>query len=171
MAAQAIRRNKQDDPAYTCQHVCIEPFEAPWLEKLGIQVMRTLVEEVNADLFASLNANDILFIDSSHIIRPQGDVLAEYLDILPLLKPGVWVHVHDVFSPRDYPKEWIVDAVRFWNEQYLLEAFLSYNSQFKVIGALNFLKHHYPAELTGKCPVLAQQMASCEPASLWMQRR
>ncbi|WP_369410476.1 class I SAM-dependent methyltransferase [Pontibacter qinzhouensis] len=58
-------------------------------------------------MFQQLEANDILFIDSSHIIRPQGDVLFEYLEVLPTLKSGVIVHVHDIFTPKDYLNEWV----------------------------------------------------------------
>src|SRR5207253_2446442 len=101
IARQAIRRNQQEDPHYDCKHLCIEPFEAPWLEAAGIPVLRQRVEEVELQLFSELAENDFLFIDSSHVIRPQGDVLTEYLQILPTLRTGVIVHVHDIFSPRD----------------------------------------------------------------------
>ncbi len=103
------------------------------------------------------------------MIRPQGDVLFEYFEILPILKPGVLIHIHDIFTPKDYLEEWI-QSVCFWNEQYVLEAFLSYNSEFKIIGALNFLKHHYPDELTEACPVLRQQLEFREPGSFWLTR-
>ncbi len=98
----AESRNQQDDPAYQCTHLYLEPFEIPWLEKLGIEVRRNMVESVDPQLFSELAANDILFIDSSHMIRPGGDVLTEYLDILPRLAAGVLVHAHDIFTPREY---------------------------------------------------------------------
>ena len=79
MAIKAIKKNMQEEPDYTCQHVCIEPFEMPWLEQAAVQVLRKRVEDVDRAFFDELQANDILFIDSSHIIRPQGDVLCEYL--------------------------------------------------------------------------------------------
>ena len=97
-----------------------------WLNDVsGIEVLRQRVEQMDKQLFLELEENDILFIDSSHMIRPQGDVLCEYLEILPTLRPGVLVHIHDIFTPRDYPDEWLIDEVKLWNEQYLLEAFLS----------------------------------------------
>lgn len=123
-------------------HICIEPYEMPWLESSGVtQVIRQKVEDVDRKAFALLKANDILFIDSSHVIRPQGDVLTEILDILPILERGVIVHFHDIFSPHDYPQKWIVDEVRLWNEQYLLEAFLTENAHWSVLLALNQLQH------------------------------
>ncbi len=170
MAIEAIKRNRQENSSYECEHICIEPFERPWLEKLNIKLVRQLVENVNLDIFQSLEKNDILFIDSSHMIRPQGDVLCEYLEILPALKPGVFVHVHDIFSPKDYLDQWIHQEMKLWNEQYLLEAFLSHNSAFKIIGALNFLKHHSGQSLGLACPVLGEDPAEFEPGSFWIQR-
>ena len=118
-------------------------------------------------MFQELDAGDILFIDSSHMIRPQGDVVFEYLEILPTLKDGVIVHIHDIFSPRDYPADWVIDRVWFWNEQYLLEAFLTLNSDWKIIGALNYLRHNHYDKLKEKCPFLTQDR---EPGSFYIQR-
>ena len=171
MARNAIGRNGMQDDDYRCEHICVEPYEQPWLEKLDVGVIRRRVEECGVELFASLVAGDVLFIDSSHMIRPQGDVLFEYLELLPALRSGVFVHIHDIFTPRDYPKVWVVDENRLWNEQYLLEAFLSYNQEFKVIGALNFLVHNFPTEICEAFPVLKADIAVAEPGSFWMLRR
>jgi hypothetical protein len=169
MAVNAVKQNQRENSGYSCEHSCIEPYEMPWLEQTSVNVIRKKVEDVELSLFKSLEEGDILFIDSSHIIRPQGDVLTEYLEILPVLKQGVLIHIHDIFTPRDYLKEWIFDDHRLWNEQYLLEAFLSFNKDFRVIGAVNYLKHHHFTELASKCPILAQQPHR-EPGSFWIQR-
>ncbi|MGZ5134099.1 MAG: class I SAM-dependent methyltransferase [Flavitalea sp.] len=165
---QAEKKNEASG-AGAVKHICVEPYEMPWLEKLPVEVIRKKVEDINEEFFSTLETNDILFIDSSHMIRPQGDVLFEFLEILPVLKPGVLVHIHDIFSPRDYPKEWIVDKHCMWNEQYLLEAFLSFNNEFRILGAVNFLKHNYPQELGAKCPNTAK-VPDDEPGSFWMIR-
>ncbi len=173
MAAKATEKNKDEDSSYRCNIVCIEPFEHPWLEKLDVEVKRTLVEDLDLHFFESLEANDILFIDSSHIIKPQGDVLFLFLHVLPILKPGVLVHVHDIFTPRDYLDDWVLTKNRLWNEQYLLEAFMSFNEKFKIIGALNFLRHYYLEELSMACPVMKKQIhegTDREPGSFWMQK-
>lgn len=167
MAQHALSQNSIDNNADTCEHICIEPFENAWLEELPITVVRKLVEDVDPDFFKQLQENDILFIDSSHMIRPQGDVLFEFLQILPILNKGVVVHIHDIFTPKDYLSEWLIDGTLFWNEQYLLEAFLSFNSSFKIIGALNFLKHNYFKELSEKCPYLTFDR---EPGSFWIKK-
>jgi hypothetical protein len=167
MAMRAIQRNREENPGYACRHLCIEPYEKPWLEKTGVTVVRQCVEDVDKSVFSELAENDILFIDSSHVIRPQGDVLCEFLELLPDLNTGVIVHIHDIFSPRDYPVEWVRDEVRLWNEQYLLEAFLSNNREWKVLGALNYLHHNHYEQLRAKCPYLTNDR---EPGSFYIQK-
>ncbi len=169
LVKNALEYNRKESPEYACKHTCIEPYEMPWLEKTGVEVIRKKVEEVDLSFFKNLRKEDILFIDSSHMIRPQGDVLREYLQILPILHPGVIVHIHDIFTPADYPDEWIYGH-RFWNEHNLLEAFLSFNTAFKVIGAVNYLHHHHREKLAQKCPVLAKQPGR-EPGSFWIVRQ
>ncbi len=167
MAAKAIKKNEEEIAGYKCKHICIEPYEMTWLEKIGMTVIRKKVEDVDKSLFSELGENDILFIDSSHIIRPQGDVLFEYLELLPSLNNGVIVHVHDILFPKDYPDAWVRKEVRLWNEQYLLEAFLTSNRDWEIIGALNFLRHNYYGQLKEKSCFLTQDS---EPGSFYIQK-
>lgn len=169
-AIQALRRNLEEG-APLCTHVCIEPYERPWLESKGVTVLRARLEDIGVEQFRELQANDILFVDSSHVIRPQGDVLKEMLEILPILNPGVLVHFHDVFTPRDYPADWLEEKVLLWNEQYLLEAFLSCNREFEIIGALDFLTHHHFDSVAAKFPILAAKGPSAAPGAFWLRRR
>ncbi len=172
MMLRAIEANRAADPAYRCSVACVEPYEMPWLEHTpGIEILRQSVELLDEGRVTGLQANDILFIDSSHVLRPQGDVVREYLELLPLLAPGVLVHVHDIFTPHDYPAGWVVDEVRLYNEQYLVEALLSGGARFGVIGALNLLAHRHRDALAEKFPVFREQAASCEPGSLWLVSR
>lgn len=147
---------------------CIEPFEMPFLnQEKNISLIRKPVEEVGLELFQSLEENDILFIDSSHIIRPGNDLLHIFFEIFPILKKGVIIHIHDIFSPRHYPKEWLTEKMRFWNEQYLLEAFLHNNHDYQVLFTANHLvKSHY--EEAKK--VLIHLQPNSEPSSFWMQK-
>ena len=131
-------------------------------------VHRTKIEELDPSIAESLVANDILFIDSSHVLRPQGDVVYEYLNMLGRLQKGVLIHVHDIFTPRDYPDAWVLDDRRLRNEQYLLEAFLCFNPAFKIIGALNWLWHSHSDRLDRACPLLL--MNGGEPGSFWFTR-
>lgn len=168
IAQRAVLRNQRESPGYSCKHLCIEPFEAPWLEGAGVATVRRKVEDVDRGLFQELESGDLLFIDSSHVIRPQGDVVTEYLEILPTLKQGVVVHIHDVFTPRDYPAEWILEKMLLWNEQYLLEAFLTENTTWTVLAALNLLSHRHFEQLHRVCPFLTPQR---EPGSFYIQKR
>lgn len=168
IAQHAIEYNKKENPAYQCQYTCIEPYENNWLEKLNVEMVRKRVEEIELSLFKELGENDILFIDSSHMLRPGGDVEYEYLQILPSLKSGVIVHIHDIFSPRPYLDSWYRDGINFWNEQYVLEAFLSCNADFEIICALNYLKHEHFSKLKKCCPMLTPDR---EPGSFWMLRK
>lgn len=170
MAINAINKNIQEDPLYQCDHICVEPYRMDWLEKTTVNVIRKKVEELDIDFFSQLTTNDILFIDSSHIIRPQGDVLFEYLEVLPTLKSGVIIHVHDIFTPKDYLDSWIFDKHLLWNEQYLLEAFLSNNSDFKIIGALNYLSHNFNDEFSKVNPIFAMEK-NREPGGFWMVKK
>ena len=167
MAAEAIRRNEEEHPGCRCTHICVEPYEMPWLEQLGVTVVRKRVEEVGVAFFSELGEKDVLFIDSSHMIRPQGDVLFEYLELLPSLRKGVLVHVHDIFSPRDYLPQWVIEEVWFWNERYLLEAFLTGNKNWRIVGALNYLHHHYYEKLKVPCPFLTPDR---EPGSFYIEK-
>lgn len=167
MAINAINKNQEEDPIYKCEHVCIEPYEMPWLEGSGVSVVRKKVEEIELSFFSQLQENDILFIDSSHIIRPQGDVLFEYLELLPSLNAGVIVHVHDIYSPKNYPNQLLQDKVVFWNEQYLLEAFLSNNNSWQIVGALNYLHHNHYDKLKSVAPFLTPER---EPGSFYIQK-
>jgi Methyltransferase domain len=126
IAAHAIARN--GDGRLTC----IEPYpEARLLDaNLSVQIIQKRVEEIDLGFFDRLEAGDILFIDSSHSVKFGSDVCYEFLEVLPRLKPEVWVHVHDIFFPHDYPAEWLLDRRLALNEQYLLEAFLAFNKNF-----------------------------------------
>jgi hypothetical protein len=165
VAHLALRKNEEEGAAKAV-HTCIEPYEMPWLEQLGPKILRAKVEDTPVAVFEALESGDLLFIDSSHMIRPQGDVLHEYLNILPRLKKGVYIHVHDIFTPRDYPQHWIVDEVRFWNEQYLLEAMLACSTRYRVIAAVNWLKHEHFEELSAVCPFVKPRN---EPGSIYIQ--
>jgi hypothetical protein len=126
------------------------------------------VQDVPISEFTRLHENDILFIDSSHVITIGGDVQYEYLEIIPRLEKGVLIHVHDVFFPAEYPKEWVMEKLRFWNEQYILQAFLAFNESFKILFAGSFMHLNYPEKLE---KVFAAYNHNVDwPHSLWMRR-
>jgi hypothetical protein len=170
IAIEAVKKNYEENSKYKCNHVCIEPYPGKWLrEKNNITLIEKTLEDVNLNILNELNENDILFIDSTHVIKPQGDVLVEYLEILPILSKGVIIHIHDIFTPRNYPDEWIKDMVVFWNEQYLFEAVLSSTKEYEVMLALNYLYYNYKEKLESKCPILKSNFVK-EPRSFWIKK-
>jgi len=164
IAAEAIAKNKNS------ALICIEPFPQDFLRQ-GFPGLRSLiekkVEEIDLEFFSQLSCGDILFIDSSHTVKIRGDVNYLFLELLPRLKPGVIVHVHDIFFPFDYPRDCVMDELRFCSEQYLLQAFLSFNSEFEVLIANHYLAHYYLEDFKQTFP----HSPSWSKGSFWMRRK
>lgn len=167
---EALRRNAKDDPAYRYEHWCVEPYENPWLERLNVTLIRAKIEDVTAGRLPALARNDILFVDTSHIIRAGGDVLHEVQQLIPSVAPGVIVHFHDIFTPREYPMRVWTDGYLFFGEQYLLESFLTMNPQYRVLAAVNQLAHDHTDALAAACPIFSRERAWREPGSFWFTR-
>jgi len=150
--------------------ISIEPFPREFLRK-GFPGLRSLIEkkvqDIDLNFFSQLESGDILFIDSSHTVKIGGDVNYLVLEVLPRLKPGVIVHVHDIFLPFDYRRDWVLDEFRFWTEQYLLQAFMMFNSEFEVLMANSYLNHYHQEDLKAAFP----DLPSWEGGSFWMRRK
>jgi hypothetical protein len=142
VSARACRMNEEE--GHPTKLISIEPYPNPVLRAgfpgLG-EVYFKRVEEIETDFFDQLGDGDILFIDSSHVVRIGGDVNYLYLEVLPRLKKGVVIHIHDIFFPNDYPIEWVLGERRFWTEQYLLQAFLIHNDRFEVLWCGSYIYH------------------------------
>ena len=127
--------------------ICIEPYPREFL-KVGVpgvgRLIEAKVQHVPLEQFAMLQAGDILFIDSSHVAKTGSDVNYLYFEVLPRLARGVRVHVHDIFLPHDYPREWVIDENRSWNEQYLLRALLMHSSAFRVVFGCSYAFWRFP---------------------------
>lgn len=124
------------------------------------------IQEVDLSIFETLEENDILFIDSTHVGKTNSDVLFELFEILPRLKKGVKIHVHDIFYPFEYPKDWILNHNRSWNEIYLLRAFLMYNNHFNILAFNTFLEYQ-------KSEWFGEHMPLClnnPGGSFWMEK-
>jgi hypothetical protein len=134
-----------------------------------VQLLISPVREAPVEPFEQLGNRDILFIDSSHVSKLGGEVNYEVLEVLPRLRPGVLVHLHDVFLPQEYPREWVLgSARRFWNEQYLLQAFLAFNRCFEVVWASAWMHVNHPDLLERM--IASYQRDSRRPSSLWLRR-
>ncbi len=171
LSALAIQKNKEQDPDYTCEFTAIEPYPNKVLQD-GFPGLSNLIKEpvqnVPLSTFEKLGEDDILFIDSSHVLKVGSDVQYEYNEILPRLNKGVLIHVHDVFLPFEYPKKWIRQYHLFWTEQYLLQAFLTYNSAFKVIWGGYYMHRNHPELLEKAFKTYSPE--KIEPGSFWMRK-
>jgi predicted O-methyltransferase YrrM len=112
-------------------------------DKTATKLIEENVQQVKMEVFEQLNAGDILFVDSTHVVKTGSDVNFILFEILPKLKSGVLIHFHDIFYPFEYPKQWVLQG-RNWNEAYALRAFFMYNSQFHIQLFSDYLhKHHH----------------------------
>lgn len=168
---QAFAKNTEENPGYSCEYTSIDPFPPAYvtsaLRGKGRQIVGP-VQETPVELFQTLQAGDILFIDSTHVVRIGGDVQYEFLEVIPRLCAGVFIHLHDIFLPMEYPRRWVMRYHKFWTEQYLLQAFLAFNSTFETVLAGHFLHVHRREALQRWIP--SYDPATVEPGSFWMKK-
>jgi predicted O-methyltransferase YrrM len=147
--AAALKKNSERDHL-DGKLISVDPnperFSPNGWKDMVIQISKP-VQDVDVKFFDRLGSGDILFIDSSHVVGVGTDVVREYLEILPRLRPGVIVHFHDIFLPSDYPRDAVLNRLWFWSEQYLLQAFLTFNSQFEVLWASSAMHLEHPTVL------------------------
>lgn len=171
LSAQAVLKNSQEDGRQACELVAMEPYPNEVLQA-GFPGLSKLVPKKIQDVplaeFEKLTENDILFIDSSHVLKIGSDVQYEYLEILPRLNKGVIVHLHDIFLPAEYPKAVVLKEHTFWTEQYLLQAFLTFNDSFDVLWAGSYMHLNHPDKLEVTFP--AYNRDERWPASFWLKK-
>jgi hypothetical protein len=147
----ALKKNYEETGRKT-NFTSIEPFpsknvlniEKSKYDFVNYKLILEKLQTVDPVIFQTLESNDILFVDSSHVFKQGSDVEYEFMKIYPTLKKSVLVHIHDIFIPFDYPFIWNQKYFHFWNEQYFLETFLLCNSCFQTIAGLCMLNHHKP---------------------------
>lgn len=135
------------------------------------QVIVSRIQDVDPEIIRTLGRNDVLFIDSSHVVKVGSDVHFELTELLPRLAPGAVVHFHDTFYPFEYPESWVAESNIFWNELYFLHAFLMNNSDFEIILFNDFLgKNHLSVVETVPAKVLARIKLN-PGGGLWLRRK
>ena len=179
LAARACRLNAEKKGTRT-EFCAIDPFPNETVKR-GFPGLTSLIqkplEQVAMGFFSRLEENDILFIDSSHVVGIGGDVNYEFLEIIPRLKTGVIIHVHDIFAPAEYPKKWIFEDRFFWTEQYILQAFLSFNCDFEILWASSYMHLNYPDKLKSVFPSYVDlqhdypHYPQVWPSSFWFRRK
>jgi hypothetical protein len=171
ISAQAVLKNKRQDPNYDCELAAIEPYPGPALRR-GFPGLTRLIEQpvqhLPVAMFEQLGDNDILFIDSSHVLKIGSDVQYEFLEILPRLKTGVYVHIHDIFLPAEYSKRTILQDFNFFNEQYILQAFLCFNNSYEVVWGGSYMHLTHPGLLERAFP--SYRRSQRWPGSFWIRR-
>ncbi|MFC6017970.1 class I SAM-dependent methyltransferase [Plantactinospora solaniradicis] len=135
---------------------CVEPHPTRLQSRLRpgdeVELIQRPVQEVDRATFAALRSGDILLIDSTHVVKAGSDVVWLFLHVLPTLRPGVIVHIHDIHWPFEYPERWLREG-RDWTEVYLLRAFLTDSAAWQVLLFTSWLWSRHPqavpAELRG----------------------
>jgi hypothetical protein len=165
IAYEAIIKNFQNSKKF-CKMTCIDPGNIDQISNLNkIKFINKKIEEIKINIFKSLNSGDLLIIDSTHMIKPDGDVLKIYNEIIPNLKKGVNIMIHDIFIPYEYPQYWLDKHMLFWNEQYLLQAILNSN-KYKILAPLYYLKRNKFNQLKKVCPYLK---TDSKPSSFYIK--
>lgn len=171
--AAALTVNRREDSQ--CSYVIIDPYPGELVSSgclNGAELVRSRVELLETEFFERLQAGDILFIDSSHSVKIGGDVNNLFLDILPCLAPGVVVHIHDISLPYEYPRAYATNESfrQFWTEQYLLQGFLSFNSEFEVLLGMNYLMVDHAPLFKEVFPHYSPNLHPFISGSFWIRR-
>jgi len=135
-------------------------------EQKTVEIIDRRVQEATSRPWESLQSGDILFIDSSHVSKCGSDVNFLFNEVIPGLSDGVYVHVHDVSYPFEYPKSWLTERHWAWNEAYLLRAFLQFNMRFKIIAWVPFINLTMSELVTKQMPLCRNDHGG----SFWMQK-
>ncbi len=174
-ASLAAAKNAEDGSPL--QITCIEPYPYDALRTLdGFDLIEGFVQDVPVERFEELQAGDVLFIDSSHALKIDSDVAYLFLEVLPRIKPGVFVHIHDVHFPFNgpFPADTWVFGERppvYWNEAMVVQAFLAFNSAFEVQLSTPMVRHYDEQFLLDRFEDYTELSADPNPpSSLWLQR-
>jgi predicted O-methyltransferase YrrM len=170
VSGRALLEN-QRETGVAGELVAIDPHPRDFLRRgvAGLsKLITTPLQDLPLSFFEELGENDVLFIDSSHVLAIGSDVQYEILEILPRLRRGVVVHLHDIFLPDEYPRTWVLKNCWFWNEQYLLQAFLCFNNAFEVLWAGAYLHREHPLQLQAAFPW--SRVDTRRPGSFWMRK-
>jgi hypothetical protein len=147
---------------------CVEPFPtADRAQALSGKVLflKEAIWAVNPAMVEQLEAGDVLFVDCSHVSKTGSDTHTIYFDLFPRLKPGVYIHIHDIFLPFEYPYNWVVEQGRHWNEQYLLLALLTDSKRYEIVFSCAFFGAYHQDEIM---TALGREL---DGGSLWLRVR
>ena len=174
-ASLAAAKNAEDGSPMSI--TCIEPYPYDALRTLdGFELVESVVQDVPVTKFEELQAGDVLFIDSSHALKIDSDVAYLFLEVLPRIKPGVFVHIHDVPFPFNTPfpaSSWIFGERPpvYWNEAMIVQTFLAFNDSFEVQLSTPMVRHYDEQFLVENFDDYTPLVEDPNPpSSLWLQR-
>ena len=154
------------------QITCIEPYPDRLRnllrsdDGLKVKLLGRAVQEIPVrDIVDDLMPNDILFINSTHVLKTGSDVHYEIFDVIPAVRPGVIIHIHDCGYPFEYPPQWIEQNYS-WNEVYAIRAFLMYNKSFKILFWGSLFKSLFPDKVEQEGGNFGKNSGT----SLWLMR-
>ncbi len=165
ISMKALEKNREE--GHPCHFICVEPYPRDFLLSADwpdYELVTKVVQEVPAPTFADA---DFVFIDSSHVSKIGSDVNYEMFEIVPQTKIGCMIHWHDIVIPTNYWKDWTELGGQFWNESYMLQTFLQFNSCFQVRWAARFMNLDHHTKLKDKFPYLTD---SHRLTSFWVER-
>ena len=128
-------------------------------------IIETKLQDVDVRMFDQLESGDVFFVDSTHVSKLGSDVNYIFFEVLPRLKPGVIIHLHDIYAGFEYPEPWVIEG-RAWNEAYLLRAFLEYNERFRILLFISYLQNAYEAWFQQNMPKTLLDKGG----SFWMEK-
>jgi hypothetical protein len=132
-----------------------------------IEILPAPVQAVGLEVYDRLGEGDILFIDSTHVVKTGSDVVHHLTRVLPRLRPGVLVHFHDIFHPFEYPEQWAIAENRAWNEIYCLHAFLQGNADYEIVFFNDWFARAHRDFLEQRMPLFLANPGG----GLWLRKR
>lgn len=135
-------------------------------DKENVEIISKNIQDIDESKFSSLEAGDILFIDSTHVSKINSDVNYIFFNLLPALKSGVYIHFHDIFYPFEYPKSWIYEG-RAWNEDYMMRAFLQYNNDFEIVYFIDYMQQFFGEEISKSMPLASMNRGG----GIWLKKK
>lgn len=130
-----------------------------------LTIVESKLQNIDLRMFDQLEPGDVLFVDSTHVSKLGSDVNCIFFEVLPRLKPGVVIHLHDIYVGFEYPDPWVIEG-RAWNEAYLLRAFLEYNERFRILLFISYLQNAYESWFQQNMPKTLLDKGGC----FWMEK-
>ena len=166
--SDALARNASD--GHDTERFVYDPYPAERALAAGVNVRSIAAQDVPNEVFGGLEDGDVLIIDTTHTVKAGGDVVRLLLDVVPALAAGVVVHIHDFYRPYEYPRRFYIDHALYWQEHYLVQAFLTLNPVFEVLIANYALVRSHPEEVARVIPGANSFPGEAPGSALWLKR-